>query len=70
MILFGEYNPIEPFNKNARFLLNDNDHVKKDFSVKFVLNYLLVCSKSPMEHYNIEQHVQRINIYFQNQCSI
>lgn len=56
--------------KTVDFFLGDTGHVEKDFSIKFVVNCSLAYGKSPMEHYNVKQHVQHINVYFQNQCSV
>ena len=50
-------------------MLDHSSHIVKVTSVKFVVNCLVVYDKSPWK-VNVEQRVQIIKFYYQNQCSV
>ena len=56
------------FNRDARNLLDHSSYVVKETSVKFVVNCLVW--QITMEGHSVEQRVQIIKFYYQNQCSV
>jgi len=60
---------IGSFNRDARNLLDQNSHVVKVTSVKFVVNCLVVYDKSPWKVI-VLSNVQIIKFYYQNECSV
>ena len=60
---------IESFNRDARNLLDHSSHVVKVTSVKLVVNCLVVWQIT-MEGHSVEQRMQIIKFYYQNQCSV
>jgi len=50
-------------------LLDHSSHVVKVTSVKLVVNCLVVWQIT-MEGHSVEQHMQIIKFYYQNQCSV
>jgi len=60
---------IGSFNRDARNLLDHSSHVVKVTSVKFIVNCLVVYGKS-LWKVIVEQRMQIIKFYYQNQCSV